>query len=84
VKSRKPIEIAASKYGRNCAIATFIAWVIAQELITAHFYGWHTKATSSDLLTSGTLLLIGAFVAMYVGKRGDARYKRNKAAETAL
>ncbi len=49
----------------------------------AHFYGWHTKATPRDLLASGTLLLIGAFVAMYVGKMADARYKRNKGAEAA-
>ncbi|MFM0275536.1 hypothetical protein PQQ59_33450 [Paraburkholderia aspalathi] len=83
MKSRKPIEIAASKYGRNYAIATFIAWVIVQELLMAHFYGWHTKATPRDLLASGTLLLIGAFVAMYVGKLADARYKRNKGAEAA-
>lgn len=83
MKPRKSIDIAASKYGRNCVIAVFIVWVVVQELLMAHYYGWNTKATAKDWMTSGTLLLIGAIVSMYIGKLAVARYKRTRAAETA-
>ena len=83
MKSRKPIDVAASKYGRNYLIATFVAWFFIQELVVAYLYGWNAKGTTKDSLTSGVLLLVGAFFAIYVGRRAEARYKRTRLAATA-
>lgn len=80
MKSRKPIDIAASKYGRNYLIATFVAWFFIQEIVVAYLYGWSARGTTKDSVTSGILLLVGAFVAVYVGRRAELRYKQMKLA----
>jgi hypothetical protein len=76
LKSRNPIDIAASRYGRRWVIGVFLAWLIVFELIVARLYGWSTPATAHDMARSTIVLLIGGVIAVSIGKRAEGKYKR--------
>lgn len=74
-KSRNPLDIKASRYGLRRAIAFFVVWGIACDLIFNRTLGWSTAATPYNLARAGVVLAIGVAFAMIVGRRAEARFK---------
>ncbi|MPV65549.1 hypothetical protein GD429_06610 [Burkholderia sp. BE17] len=73
---RNPVDVAASRYGLRRAIAVFILWSIACELIFHRALGWSTVATPYNLARAGVVLAIGCCFAMIIGRRAEARFRR--------
>lgn len=78
MKSRNPIDIAASRYGRRWMIGIFVVWLIGFELFNGRMYGWTTPATNHDIVRSAVVLVIGCVIALVGGKRAEARYRRGQ------
>lgn len=78
-KSRNPLDIKASRYGLRRAIAFFVVWGIACDLIFNRTLGWSTTATPYNLARAGVVLAIGVAFAMVIGRRAEAHFKAKQA-----
>lgn len=78
-RSKNLVDIKASRYGLRRAIAFFIIWSIACDLIFTRTLGWSTAATPYNLARAGVVLAIGVAFAMIVGRRAETRFKAKQA-----
>lgn len=67
MRSRNPIDVSASRYGRRWMIGIFIVWLIVFELINGRVYGWLVHATSHDIIRSAIVLIVGCVIALAGG-----------------